>query len=796
METLPTMLLSLAKIATPETSQRQAHVGQNGYVHGLTIPVDTTPPKVLSRKTLPEGDALPDRPNSGQQAIRIDGETFGNQCRSTKGVWRPRSVGHSPLTPSRRSGFSGNSKSCPPARLKSSPIKDVIKHGGKTRKDLSPGTECVKRDYCVQKGKQSGPPLRRAGLDTSRKLNFFKKPNEMLRQSQGITQLAEKIEGDALMIDVESITAADEIRKQTIAVEQVRDAGAKWLCEYPDEQRNAVEQLAVRVLLTMNSTLRFFTVAMRMLSRAPWTEAMISLNVRQSALVAISRGWFVKDEGACKYPFTRAELALAAGAYEGLLTPTVPDDTTVALRTIIDHLPIACDAMFTRAEVTCPFCHAKRDGIVPTFSSSITWKDQAWSDLKHALARAQPFVGHLPRGWRAEGCNRDDQIPKLTKLGEWLYLELRPYPVLRNDFFPFLSESISLISDDSLCTEGLYVDCLVCSNLSAGEGRHYWLVEVSGGRIRQAYDSLQGVQLLTQEVYRMLQVTGVLFRSANCGKPTLRNPKLDQIAGKIETVVRRAPPIKVASRSKTCKTKRELVKSMSNLGIVPTKLNFFSRKLERKVEGLGEGLSLRCRPRRSIAVYGPKNKRAHCASQTKRRTKGKIQPKRTRKAPPAVSKPQKGIGDLLGRPSSGSQCRRENVVQPEDNLVDSASEVEIPQREASQPKDNGEIGKTDASEGGPGAASDPISDFLTQGGGSGGSPPRERKRTFAQAELEELSSNPKTTEDDLRRMQGPPRAHTEASLAQPVGQEVQTTGNQVSTSPCRTNRTRVTKSQC
>ncbi len=369
-------------------------------------------------------------------------------------------------------------------------------------------------------------------------LDFFKKPNEMPRQSQGITQLAEKSEGDALMIDVESIIAADEIRKQTIAVEQVRDAGAKWLSEYPNGQRNAIEQLAVRFLLTMNSTLCFFTVAMRMLSRAPWTEAMISLDVRQSALVAISQNWFVKNEGTSKYPFTRAELALAAGAYEGLLTPTLPDDTTVALRTIIDHLPSACDAMFTRAEVTCPFCHAKRDGIVPTFSSSITWKDQAWSDLKHALSRAQPFVGHLPRGWHAEGCNRDDQIPKFTKLGKWLYLELRPYPVLRSDFFPFLSESISLFADDSLCTEGLYVDCLVCSNLSAGEGRHYWLVEVSEGRIRQAYDSLQGVQLLTQEVYRMLQVTGVLLRSANCGKPTLRNSKLDQIAGKIETVVR------------------------------------------------------------------------------------------------------------------------------------------------------------------------------------------------------------------------------------------------------------------
>ena len=97
----------------------------------------------------------------------------------------------------------------------------------------------------------------------------------------------------------------------------------------------------------MNSTLCFFTVAMRMLSKAPWTDPMISPDVRQAAMVAISRGWFVKSENFTKYPFTRAELALAAGAYQGLLVPTIPDDTTVALRTIIDHLPHSCATMFT-----------------------------------------------------------------------------------------------------------------------------------------------------------------------------------------------------------------------------------------------------------------------------------------------------------------------------------------------------------------------------------------------------------------------------------------------------------------
>ena len=381
---------------------------------------------------------------------------------SVRTIQRSRSAGHPPLTPNRKTSLTGSSRSCPPTRVKSSPIREVIKSGRKTPKDVSPGVDHEKKSNHGSKGKQRGLPLRRAGLDTSRK-----------RTGLACT---EKGEGDTLMIDVESIIAADEIRKQAIAVEQVRDASCKWLTDYPTMKKNDIEQLAVRFLLTMNSTLCFFTVAMRMLSKAPWTESMASVDVRQSALVAISRGWYVKQVVSIKHPFTRAELALAAGVYEGLITPTLPDDTTVALRTIIDHLPKACNSMFSKAEVTCPFCHAKSNSVVTTFSSCISWKDQTWTNLKQALAQAQPFVGHLPRNWHAKGCDRDDQDPKITKLGKWLYLELRPYPVLKNDFFPFLSESSALILDDSLCTEGLYVDCLVCSNLCAGESRHYWLV--------------------------------------------------------------------------------------------------------------------------------------------------------------------------------------------------------------------------------------------------------------------------------------------------------------------------------
>ena len=58
---------------------------------------------------------------------------------------------------------------------------------------------------------------------------------------------------------------------------------------------------------------------------------MVSIDVRQAAVVAISKGWFVKSGSFNAYPFTRAELALAAGSYLGKITPSVADDANCCL---------------------------------------------------------------------------------------------------------------------------------------------------------------------------------------------------------------------------------------------------------------------------------------------------------------------------------------------------------------------------------------------------------------------------------------------------------------------------------
>lgn len=85
-----------------------------------------------------------------------------------------------------------------------------------------------------------------------------------------------------------------------------------------------------------------------MIALAPWKDSMVAIDVRQAAVV------------------------LAAGSYLGKITPTIADDATVALRAIVELLPIACDEFFTEVQLTCPFCPAKATGVAPIFSTSVT----------------------------------------------------------------------------------------------------------------------------------------------------------------------------------------------------------------------------------------------------------------------------------------------------------------------------------------------------------------------------------------------------------------------------------------
>ena len=58
-------------------------------------------------------------------------------------------------------------------------------------------------------------------MDTSQKLDFFKKPNKVDLQCHDAAMLAEKAEGDVLMIDVESLIAADKIRNRLLLLNKL-----------------------------------------------------------------------------------------------------------------------------------------------------------------------------------------------------------------------------------------------------------------------------------------------------------------------------------------------------------------------------------------------------------------------------------------------------------------------------------------------------------------------------------------------------------------------------------------------
>ena len=442
----------------------------------------------------------------------------------------------------------------------------MVRKPSKGGKDSS-----ILSDFFVPKGGKAPAakyPLRRAGIPNS--IIAEKEPHDV---ATGVKNQST----DVPMIDLESIIneeekrineliLAKEIQIQAEAVQLVRDAGEKWLSQVPNQKRNDIENFAVQFLLAMDSTLCFFTVSLRMIALAPWKDSMVSIDVRQAAVVAISKGWFVKSDPFTTYPFTRAELALAAGSYLGKITPNLADDATVALRAIVELLPIACDEFFAQVSLACPFCHAKAVGASPIFSTAVTWKSDEWVNLKTTLEEATPFVSSFPNNWHAPTCDRAEFVTTAVDFGPWAYLEFRPYPVFQDDFFPLLSDIASLLADTSLIDLGLEVVGLVCSHIAAGNNRHYWLVECSQGKPQTVYDSLKGVQKITRELYRSLSVTGLLLTDGTGKKPVLRTADLDVVAGRVPRVERQAKPIQVAGRSASYRQRNFLMPKLKNLG--------------------------------------------------------------------------------------------------------------------------------------------------------------------------------------------------------------------------------------
>ena len=122
-----------------------------------------------------------------------------------------------------------------------------------------------------------------------------------------------------------------------------------------------------------------------------------------------------------------------------------------------------------------------------------------WVDLATCLKHADPIPWVRQHGWHEANCERSDHVTRVTNLCSWVLLELHlPKP----DVFPTLLESLKLHLDPSLSVLEGDVIGLVCTNSRDFEdsSRHYWFVEFEGGNPRYVYDSLDGLQRLTQEV--------------------------------------------------------------------------------------------------------------------------------------------------------------------------------------------------------------------------------------------------------------------------------------------------------
>ena len=481
-----------------------------------------------------------------------------SQC--TSGDRRSKSADWNGAGVTKRAKKLVHSKSCPPTRFSFSPRKEVLKVA--TKGDGIDKTAIRKVDGKEAFGNPASktirgkkPLIRRAG-QTNRISSFFAKPVEVPVPMEIEDELQnEPNHTQNNIINVEDEEQQRKIRDLAKATAKVQDASTKWLANLDVDTRNKVESTAVQILLSMHTTFCYYVVAMRLLTKAPWTENMVSIDVRQAALVAISKGWYLYTNASGSFPFSPAELAIAAGLYEGIIEPAAQDDVTHGLKVIIDHLPQECDTFFTKAKAHCPTCGASTTGLIHILSTSITWIEQRWTSLKEIVFNAEPLLGRAEGSWHALQCQRPETTFTIDKLGRWIYLEFRPVDRLSNteqnsDFFPPISSARSILTDVSLQEESIEITGFVCSDVSEWPNAHYWLAEARNGQIQGIYDSLKGSQQLTAEVWKKLRVTGLLLCKTTVTAPKMSSCLLDEAAGKIPPTMRLTRPIKVQCRQK------------------------------------------------------------------------------------------------------------------------------------------------------------------------------------------------------------------------------------------------------
>ena len=264
----------------------------------------------------------------------------------------------------------------------------------------------------------------------------------------------------------------------------------------------------------------------------------------QGALTAVRAQRYQAD-----FPFSVAELAVAAATYLEQIPPGVPEDPFYALFVMLGFLPPVCGKLFSTATLTCPHCLATCTAPCPFFNTHTTWTMDEWVDIATALTEATLHPWVQSQGWHAEGCNMSQHIIDLERMNSWVLLQLQP---AKHDNYPLVRDSMHLAKDQSLLQVNATITGFLCSNSRNQQDRyrHYWVVEFENGIPKYAFDSLQGKQRLTTELAKKLRVFGVLFNVGDEHVPFLRTKYLDEAAGIVPEISRGRNPIVVLGRGR------------------------------------------------------------------------------------------------------------------------------------------------------------------------------------------------------------------------------------------------------
>ncbi len=181
-----------------------------------------------------------------------------------------------------------------------------------TEKKEPPVAKGLDSRHCPAPGKRQArtghPVVKARGAPNPKVTSFFQKAVETPIQSHphDIDELEHGVQEDGV-IDVEQDGLERRFVEENIMKQSIHEANMKWHSNDEEEFRVLAGRYALDFLKSMNGTLCYLMVAFRMLAKAPWTARMVCVHIRQAAIYAISRGWFVNTLASHGIHFSRAE---------------------------------------------------------------------------------------------------------------------------------------------------------------------------------------------------------------------------------------------------------------------------------------------------------------------------------------------------------------------------------------------------------------------------------------------------------------------------------------------------------